>query len=138
MAVINAEKLVLGRMAAIAAKQALLGEDVKIINCEKAVIIGDRNNVIKHYLNRLDLGQPQQGPFIQRRPDLFVKRTIRGMLPRRKDRGRAALARVRCYAGIPQELAGKETALKKLATTKTKKDCITVGELCIHLGDNKR
>ena len=39
--IINADNLVLGRMAAIAAKQALLGEDVRIVNCEKAIITGD-------------------------------------------------------------------------------------------------
>jgi len=87
MVVINADKLVLGRMASVIAKQALLGEEVKVVNCEKAVIIGNKRGIILDYLHKLELGQPQQGPFIQRRPDLFVKRAISGMLPKRRSRG---------------------------------------------------
>lgn len=136
--IINAEKLVLGRVATVAAKKALLGEEVKIVNCEKAVIIGNRRSIIQDYLAKLELGQPQQGPFMQRRPDLFVKRAVRGMLPRRKASGRAAQGRIMCYMGIPAEFAGKETVLKGAYTSKTKKDCMTVGELCMHMGDNKR
>ena len=135
MIVINADSLILGRMASIAAKQALLGQDVSVVNCEKAVVIGHRKPVLAHYKNRLKLGQPQQGPFIQRRPDFFVRRTIRGMLPRKKSRGRDAYSRVKCYVGVPEKFAGKEVTLKKAENTKHKKDVTSVGELCMHLGN---
>jgi len=131
--IINAENLVLGRLAAIAAKQALLGEDVNIVNCEKAVITGDRKSILKHYLHRLELGQPQQGPFIQRRPDLFVRRTIRGMLPRRKHKGRSALSRVKCYIDIPDDMQKADT-LKQAQPSNPKRRYFTVGELCLQLG----
>ena len=136
--IINAEKLILGRMAAIVAKQALLGQEIKIVNCEKAVIIGHRRPVVAHYKKKLKLGQPQQGPFIQRRPDFFVRRTIRGMLPRKKDRGREAYSRIKCYVGIPQELEGKETTLKEAENTRHKKDVTSIAELCLQLGDKAR
>ena len=131
--IINAEKLVLGRMAVIAARQALLGENVKIVNSEKAIITGDRKSILKHYLERLQLGQPQQGPFIKRRPDMFVKRTIRGMLPRKQAKGRDALARIKCYVGVPDDLQ-KAESLEKAQLQKVTKRYITVGELCMHLG----
>ena len=47
--IINAENLVLGRMAAVVAKQALLGEDINIVNCEKAVITGDKVSNYEKY-----------------------------------------------------------------------------------------
>ena len=34
MAVIDAEDMILGRLAAVVAKRALLGENIDIINCE--------------------------------------------------------------------------------------------------------
>ncbi|MBI2664826.1 50S ribosomal protein L13 [Candidatus Woesearchaeota archaeon] len=134
--IINAEKLVLGRMAALAAKRALLGEDVSIVNSEKAVITGEKNLVIRQYLDRLDLGQPQKGPFIQRRPDLFVRRAVRGMLPRKNARGRDALSRVKCYIGVPPDMKNAETFRQAQLQRKTA-SYITVGELCMHLGDTR-
>ena len=131
--IINAENLVLGRMAAIAAKQAMLGEEVKIVNVEKAIITGNKKSILKHYLSRLELGQPQQGPFTQRRPDLFVRRAIRGMLPRRQYKGRQAFSRVKCYIGTPTDLQKSET-LKQAQPQKVSRKFITVGELCMHLG----
>ncbi len=135
--ILDAENSVLGRMAAAAAKQALLGEEVRIINCEKAVITGDKASVIKAYMKLLDIGQPQQGPYVQRRPDLFVRRAIRGMLPRRQIRGREALSRVKCYIGVPPGISEKVSVLKGMKTLKPKKAILTVGELCVHLGDTR-
>lgn len=132
--IINAENLILGRVAALAAKQSLIGEEVSIVNCEKAVITGNKKSIIKHYLSRLRLGQPQQGPFVHRRPDMFVRRTIRGMLPRKQPKGRAALARVKCYLGTPSNLEGKSTKPKEAISSNIRKARITVGELCMHLG----
>ncbi len=135
--IIDAENTVLGRMAAAAAKQVLLGEEIKVINCEKAVITGDKKSVIKGYMELLDIGQPQQGPFVQRRPDLFVRRAVRGMLPRRQVRGREALSRVKCYIGVPSGISGKSVVLKGMKTLKSRKANLTVGELCLHLGDTR-
>lgn len=134
---LDAENSVLGRLAAVAAKQALLGEEIKIINCEKAVITGDKKGTIEAYMKLLDIGQPQQGPFVQRRPDLFVRRVVRGMLPRRQIRGREALSRVKCYIGIPPDVSEKGAVLKGMKALKSRKSLLTVGELCIHLGDTR-
>src|SRR3989338_8655500 len=110
--ILDAENSILGRLAAVAAKQALLGEEIKIINCEKAIITGDKKGTIEAYMKLLDIGQPQQGPFVQRRPDLFFRRVVRGMLPRRQIRGREALSRVKCYIGVPPGISEKGADLK--------------------------
>ncbi len=135
--IIDADNSVLGRLAAAAAKQALLGEEIKIVNCEKAVITGDKKSVIKGYMELLEIGQPQQGPFVQRRPDMFVRRAIRGMLPRRQIRGREALSRVKCYIGVPSGVSEKGVVLKGMKSIKSRKSNLTVGELCLHLGDTR-
>jgi large subunit ribosomal protein L13 len=132
--ILDAENAILGRLASFAAKKALLGEDVKIVNCEKAVITGKKQMVIKKYLHKLELGQPQQGPFMQRRPNMFVRRAVRGMLPRKQFKGRSAYERVMCFIGVPDDM--KTEKQDKVAESKSLKHnaYITVGELCMHLG----
>ena len=108
MIVIDASNLILGRMANYAAKQALLGNEVRIINCEKAVISGRRENVFEEFFIRRERGTPRKGPFVHRMPDKIVRRTIRGMLPYKKPSGMAAFKRLRVYSGMPKALEGKE------------------------------
>jgi len=136
--IIDADKSVLGRVAAVAAKQALLGEEVKLVNCEKAVITGNRLAIIKRYLYKLELGQPRQGPIVQRRSDFFVRRVIRGMLPRKRFKGRTAFSRVKCFIGVPEDLKDKAEPVKHTVRENLKKNAyITVGELCKHLGEKR-
>ena len=45
MKVYDGKGLVLGRLAAAVAKDALLGEEIKVINCEK-VIVSERKRVV--------------------------------------------------------------------------------------------
>jgi len=104
MRVIDATNLVLGRLATSVAKQALLGEEIAVVNCEKAVITGTKSRIIATYKPRRDRGYALKGPFFPRMPDRIVRRTIRGMLPYKQYRGRKAYKNVMCYVGIPKEL----------------------------------
>ena len=107
--IIDATNLILGRLAAVAAKKALLGETIDIINCEKSVVTGTKSAILEKYLHRWHLGRnPFKGPFYQRQPEKFVKRTIRGMLPYKQEKGVAALKRVKCFLGVPVEFADKK------------------------------
>ena len=45
--VINAEKHILGRMSTNVAKRILNGEDVIIVNAEKAIITGNRDDDLR-------------------------------------------------------------------------------------------
>ncbi|MBI2141719.1 50S ribosomal protein L13 [Candidatus Woesearchaeota archaeon] len=134
--IIDATNLILGRLAAKAAKQALQGEAVTVVNCEKAVITGDREQLLDNYAKKFDVGQVNQGPYFPRRPDMLVRRTIRGMLPRKKPKGRTAFARIECYVGVPSQIKQEEiTSLPEASVERIKKAAhMTVSELCKHLG----
>jgi len=106
MKVLNAEGLVLGRLASYAAKMALIGEDVIIVNSEMAVVLGERRMVFERYLKRLrrkNLGNYRKGPYHQKRPDKMLRRTVRNMLPFNSIRGREAYKRIMTYIGVPRE-----------------------------------
>jgi len=55
MRVINAEGLILGRLASKVAKMLLEGEEVVIVNAEKAVITGNREDIFAKYKQRTEL-----------------------------------------------------------------------------------
>lgn len=105
--IIDATNLILGRMAAKIAKAALLGDNVTIVNCENAVISGDKQMVFANYKRLREMGTHTTGPFLHRMPDRFVKRAIRGMLPH-QSRGLDAFRRIKCYIGVPEELKNKK------------------------------
>jgi len=137
--VIDASNLILGRMASIVAKRLLEGENIVIVNAEKCVITGSPHVVINMYKKRLKwrtYKNPElRGHKFQRRPDFFVKRAIRGMLPYRKPHGLNALRHLRVYVGIPEEFKNTsiETIDKAKLRTETSK-LIYVSELTKHLG----
>ena len=109
--VLDAKNQILGRFASYVAKQAILGNKVVVLNAEKAVISGKRSSIVQEAKRRLEtrtLGTQSHAPVHQRRPDLYLRRIVRGMLPWDKPKGRAAFHRVWIFMGIPQEYADKE------------------------------
>ncbi|MEK6875391.1 MAG: 50S ribosomal protein L13 [Nanoarchaeota archaeon] len=116
--VIDGTNAILGRLASYVAKQALNGEEVTIVNCEKVIITGNRENIQREFqATRERVGSGQKGPKISRVAEKVVKRTIRGMLPNyRRGRGKEALGRIRCYNGLPKEFEG----VKKILAGKEK------------------
>jgi len=107
--IIDATDAVLGRISTLSAKQALLGKKVVVINCEKAIMTGDRKMVIaKFEEKRARGGTAQKGPYHHKNPELIVKRAIRGMLPYDFERGASAFKRIKCYNGMPSEYSEAE------------------------------
>ncbi len=108
--IINGDGLLLGRLASITAQRALSGEEIAIVNAENAIISGSRARVLANYRHKRERGASgdRWGPFVPRRPDHLMKRTIRGMLPYKRPRGVDAMSRIRCYVGVPVEFVGKE------------------------------
>ncbi|ELY95081.1 50S ribosomal protein L13P [Natrialba hulunbeirensis JCM 10989] len=100
--VVDAGDCILGRVASQVAQRALDGERVAIVNAEDAVITGDKEDIFGTYRKRLQLGS-DRGPYYPKRPDTIFKRSVRGMLPYKKPRGREALDNVRVYVGNPYE-----------------------------------
>jgi large subunit ribosomal protein L13 len=103
--IINAENGIFGRICSYAAKQALEGNEIIIVNSERAIISGNKSNVIGRYSNlRKKGGFSQRGPKRPRASYEMLKRGIRGMLPDfRWGEGRDAFKRIKCYNGIPKE-----------------------------------
>jgi large subunit ribosomal protein L13 len=104
--VIDGDGLLVGRLSSIVAKRALNGEEVAVINAEKAVVTGSRARVLGIYKQKRERGSREGGPFFPRRPDHILKRTIRGMVPYKRQRGIDAMKRIRIYVGVPYELEG--------------------------------
>ncbi|MBI4448682.1 50S ribosomal protein L13 [Candidatus Woesearchaeota archaeon] len=130
--IIDATNQIMGRLCTHAAKAALLGTTVNIINCERAVITGSRTYRQTEMRTKKELGQPQQGPFASKMPDRFVRRCVRGMLPHHQPKGRAAFERVMCYIGTPLELQGKETTRYDDADVAhaTRAKHLTIAQVC--------
>ncbi|ACL17664.1 50S ribosomal protein L13 [Methanosphaerula palustris] len=134
--IIDAEGLLLGRMASIVAKRALDGEEIALINAEKAVISGGRASILQHYRVKRTRGSREGGPFFPRRPDHIVKRTIRGMLPYKRQRGIEAFKAIKAYVGVPVDLKNQpiekldEAHIDRLNTSRY----ITVGAVSTFLG----
>lgn len=119
MIIINAEDSILGRISSFAAKQALKGEEVAVVNCNKVIISGSKKNIKKEFdEKRARHGSSQKGPIHNKVScEKIVKRTIRGMLPdHREGRGRIAFKKIKCYNETPKEFEEKE----KITLEKTK------------------
>ena len=103
--IINGENAVLGRLASYAAKEALKGEEIVIVNSEEIIITGNKQNITANYVQKRGrVGTSQKGPKHSKLVERVVKRTVRGMLPNhRSGRGKDALRRIKCYRGIPKE-----------------------------------
>lgn len=136
MKIINAENAIVGRFATYVAKQALLGEEVYVVNCEDAIISGGKKNLKEEYTRKIHMGTPSKGPIYPRIPYKFVKRIIRGMLPHRRGRGKEALKRIKCYNSIPERFKKekietlKNASISKLKTPKYMK----VKDICKIMG----
>ncbi|MDM7934846.1 MAG: 50S ribosomal protein L13 [Methanothrix sp.] len=106
--IVDATGLVLGRLASVAAKRLLAGDEVKIVNAERAIITGRKESIFDDYGRERARGTREKGPYFPRRPDMILKRTVRGMLPYKMRRGRDAMSRLRVYVGVPRELEGAQ------------------------------
>ncbi|KAF5410332.1 MAG: 50S ribosomal protein L13 [Candidatus Methanogasteraceae archaeon] len=133
---IDANGLILGRLASMVATRLLNGETIAIINAERTVVSGSKVTTIREYKEMVNKGSTESGPYFPRRADHIVKRTIRGMLPHKRMRGRDALSRLRVYMGTPAELSGSdaetipEASITRLGTSRY----IELGEIGKKLG----
>jgi large subunit ribosomal protein L13 len=109
MKFIDADGAVLGRLASEVAKRLLNGEDITVVNAEKALITGSKENVMFQYKQMRFIGSTRKGPFFPRMPDRILRRTVRGMLPFTQYRGRAAYKRLKVFIGVPRELGKVQT-----------------------------
>lgn len=110
--IVDLKDHVLGRAAAIVAKQLLLGKKITVVRTDELNLSGKEiRNKIKYanFLRKRHLSNPKKGPFHHRSPSDVFCRAVRGMLPFRTKRGHAALRRLVAYEGIPVNVASKGT-----------------------------
>jgi large subunit ribosomal protein L13 len=134
--IIDATDLIVGRLASSVAKRALLGEKIDIVNCEKAVITGNRAYVLSEYKRRRDMGTWAKGPFFRRSADRLLRRTIRGMLPYKQEKGKTAFKRIMCWKGVPDPFANQKIeSIKAAHVSKVPNlNYVSLGEIVKHLG----
>jgi large subunit ribosomal protein L13 len=111
MMIIDGNGAILGRVATKAAKAALNGENVAVVNAENLIITGKKPVILEKYKSRRAVvmkADPEHSPHWSRRPDMLVRRIIRGMLPFEKPRGKVAFKKIRVYMGIPEALKGQK------------------------------
>lgn len=131
--VIDADGAVLGRFCTAVAKRLLNGEEIAVVNSEKAIVTGKKTMIKAHYKHEREVGTYRKGPFFPRMPDRMVKRCIRGMIPYQEPHGRTAFKRLKCYIGVPKEFVG--TTFEKIQSAeKHPADFMTLKEIAQFLG----
>ena len=138
MKVVDANNMVVGRLASKIAKDLLNGEEIVVVNAEKAVIVGGKDYIVGKYTERRNIGSVRKGPHYPRMPDKILRRTVRGMLPMKKSKGKNAYKRLRVYMGVPKELEGKKVEVYEDAKNNKLKGYITLKDLSIQLGAKLR
>jgi large subunit ribosomal protein L13 len=135
---INADGLILGRMASKVAKRLLSGEEVIIVNAEKSVLSGKKRSKVAEAKEFLEVGAPMRGPFHSRRPDRIMRKTVRGMLPFKQPKGKNAYKKLKVFMGVPEDLKDqKMDTLTEAQATKLKGPYFTLAELAKEVGWNQ-
>jgi large subunit ribosomal protein L13 len=137
--VVDATNHIAGRLSSHVAKLLLKGNRVTLVNCEKIMYSGTRDNLIAEYRAFLEINSIinyKHGPVHQRRPDTVISKMIRGMLPYEgKASGVTAFKRLRAYIGSPKEVKPFEKIqFEKALIRKSAANYTTMGELCGVIG----
>jgi large subunit ribosomal protein L13 len=133
--VIDADGLILGRMASLIAKRLLDGEKIELVNAEKVVVSGDRVRITDEWKEFLTVGGFGKGPTHLRRPNDIVRRTVRGMLPYRIPKGKKAYGNLKVHIGVPEEFEKIEKqSLPEVHSSKLNRHFVTIGELAKSIG----
>ncbi len=139
--VVDAKDKVLGRVASQVAKELLNGKKVAIVNAELSFVTGNKIALISKYRTRLNLQEkenPEHSPYWPRRPDMLVRRVVRGMLPyHKKPSGKTAYRNLRVFMGVPSFLSkAKVTAMETKSPKKMYVKYLYIKELSQLLGYN--
>merc|ERR1711872_213333 len=130
-----------GRLASIVAKLILNGNKVVVVRCEGINISG---NFYRNKLKYLDFLKkrcnvlPSRGPFHFRAPGKIFWRCVRGMVPHKTERGKAALKRLQTFEVVPPPYDKKKrmvipSALKVLRLKHGRRFC-SLGRLGHEVG----
>ena len=134
MKFIDADGLVLGRMCSVVAKSLLNGEEITIVNAEKALISGNSNSIMEEYERSRNQGKVRSGPFFPRMPDRILRRTVSRMMQHRQPRGKDAMARLTVHIGVPGDLKSAKFESMDDAKKPNLQKYMTLGDIARELG----
>ncbi len=133
--VIDATGLVLGRAASYIAHRLLAGESITVVNAEQAVVTGSRSSVLGTYIAARARGSVRSGPHFPRYPDRIFRRTVRGMLPHLRSRGKAAFDLLEVHIGVPEGLgSAPRTTIEDAKARPSLRAPLTLAEITRLLG----
>lgn len=140
--IVDLKDHMIGRAAAVIAKQLLLGKKVTVVRSDEACIAGaEIRNKIKYlnFLRKKHTTNPKKGPHHRRSPSDVFTRVVRGMLPYYTKRGKLAIRRLRVYEGIPLNVAraGDRVVIPKAerrTRLRPERKFTVLGEMCQHIG----
>lgn len=119
------------------AKRLLNGEEITVVNAEKARISGDKAQVLAHYKQRRARGKNERGPYYPRTPDMILRRSVRGMVNYKSPNGRAAYKRLRVFVGVPNELKDKDVEVVEGARKVGMDKYVYLGDITKELGSRR-
>jgi len=131
----------LGRLASTVAKQLLQGQHVVVVRTEGICLSGGmvrRKQRWDYYRKKRMNTNPKKGPYHFTQPSRMFWRVVRGMLPHKTTRGKAAFERLKCFEGIPApydkvKRAVVPEALKIARLNEGRRFCV-LGDLCSQIG----
>jgi len=101
--IIDAENHVLGRLATQVVAELKEGNEVDIVNADRAIVKGNPDSTIEKYRTRYERGDRDHGPQYPKAPERIVRRAVRGMLPSNSE-GREMLGRLNVHTGNPDSV----------------------------------
>jgi len=139
--IVDGRNHLVGRLASKIAHQLLVGQKIVVVRCEGLVFSGSlfRHNITFHeFLRKANNTNPRRNFKHFRSPSRMFWRVLRGMLPHKTARGKAALQRLKVFEGIPYPYDAKKRmvvpqALKVLRIKSFRNTC-KIGDLCNMVG----
>jgi large subunit ribosomal protein L13Ae len=130
-----------GRLASKLAHELLCGQRVVVVRCEQLCLSGSlfRNKLnYMDFLHKANNTNPRRNFKHYRTPSRMFWRSLRGMMPHKSPRGKAALQRLKVFEGVPFPYDQKKRlvvpdALKVLRIKSHRNTC-QLGELAAQIG----
>merc|ERR1712139_330309 len=143
--VIDGKQHLIGRLAAVVAKELLNGQRIVVVRAEEIIKSGPLYKNRMKYVEWLKLKSntnPRHGgPYHFKAPSKLFWRVVRGMVRHKTARGTAAMDRLRVYEGVPKDYARQKRrlvphAMRALRLKNGRKWC-KLGDLMASVGWNK-
>merc|ERR1711990_323307 len=143
--VIDGRGHLVGRLASKGAKELLRGQRVVVVRCELMNMSGSlfrKKLEWDEFLNKANNTNPRRQFKHYRSPSKMFWKTVRGMLPHKTPKGKAALQHLKVFEGIPNPYDHKKRmvvpeALKVLRMKSHRNFCV-LGDLAAQNGWKKQ